>query len=434
MRTFFPFPVKDIEAFTHQLLALSDAVKHYCYLDSNNYPNYPYSTFGSFFAIDAIASVSVSAHCLESLKEFQRIHQDWMFGFLSYDLKNEIEPDLDSGNRDGIQNPLLHFFVPRYLVKIETGKVEVGIAGESEYECERVLNEFRQLITFTKPLTAHHLRLTTKISNRLSKQEYISTVDKIKQHIQLGDIYEMNFCQEFYAENAELNPVTVFQKLNEISRAPFTSFFKNEENYLMCASPERFLKRQNNTLISQPIKGTRKRIQDEKQDSNIRQELFFDEKERSENVMIVDLVRNDLSKIAIKNSVDVEELFGIYSFEQVHQMISTITCNIPQNLSFSEIIKAVFPMGSMTGAPKISAMQLIEKYEQTKRGLYSGAVGYITPKGNFDFNVVIRSILYNETKKYVSIQTGSAITMDCDAEKEYEECLLKAKAMLEAIA
>jgi para-aminobenzoate synthetase component 1 len=172
---------------------------------------------------------------------------------------------------------------------------------------------------------------------------------------------------------------------------------------------------------------------EKKQDNLLKQQLFFDEKERSENVMIVDLVRNDFSKIAIKNSVDVEELFGIYTFEQVHQMISTITCNIEQNLSFSEIIKAVFPMGSMTGAPKIAAMELIEQYEPTKRGLFSGAVGYITPKGNFDFNVVIRSILYNSTNKYISIQAGSAITIDCDAEKEYEECLLKAKAMLEAL-
>ncbi|MBP8192996.1 MAG: anthranilate synthase component I family protein, partial [Chitinophagales bacterium] len=257
--------------------------------------------------------------------------------------------------------------------------------------------------------------------------------EKIKTHIQLGDIYELNFCQEFYAGDALIDTVRVFQKLNQLSKAPFTSFFKNEGNYLMCASPERFLKRQNNTLISQPIKGTRKRIQDKKQDNLLKQQLFFDEKERSENVMIVDLVRNDFSRIALKNSVEVEELFGIYSFEQVHQMISTVTCTIPQDLSFSEIIKAVFPMGSMTGAPKIAAMELIEQYEPTKRGLFSGAVGYMTPKGNFDFNVVIRSILYNEQNQYVSIQAGSAITIDCDAEKEYEECLLKAKAMLEAL-
>jgi para-aminobenzoate synthetase component 1 len=438
MRTFYPFPVANIETFKLQLVEISNQVNHFCYLDSNNYPNYPYSTFGSLFAIDAVDVISVSKNCLEQFDAFQLQHQDWLFGFLNYDLKNEIEPNLESTKIDNIQNPILHFFVPKYLVKIENEKVEVGIVSESEnvpiaIGSESALDEFRKLITFKKSLTTHDSRLTTKTSNRISKEDYISTIEKIKNHIQLGDIYEMNFCQEFYAENAEINPVAVFQKLNEISKAPFTSFFKNEANYLMCASPERFLKRQNNTLISQPIKGTRKRIQDKKQDNLLKQQLFFDEKERSENVMIVDLVRNDFSKIAIKNSVDVEELFGIYSFEQVHQMISTITCNIEQNLLFSEIIKAVFPMGSMTGAPKIAAMELIEQYEPTKRGLFSGAVGYITPKGNFDFNVVIRSILYNSTNKYISIQAGSAITIDCDAEKEYEECLLKAKAMLEAL-
>jgi para-aminobenzoate synthetase component 1 len=433
MRTFYPFPVANIETFKLQLVEISNQVTHFCYLDSNNYPNYPYSTFGSLFAIDADDVISVTKNCLEQFDTFQQQHQDWLFGFLNYDLKNEIEPSLESTKIDNIQNPILHFFVPKYLVKIENKKVEVGIVSESESKGENALDQFRKLITFKKSLTTHDSRLTTEISNRITKADYISTIEKIKTHIQLGDIYEMNFCQEFYAENAEINPVVVFQKLNEISKAPFTSFFKNESNYLLCASPERFLKRQNNTLISQPIKGTRKRIQDKKQDNLLKQQLFFDEKERSENVMIVDLVRNDFSKIAIKNSVDVEELFGIYSFEQVHQMISTVTCNIEQNLSFSEIIKAVFPMGSMTGAPKIAAMQLIEQYEPTKRGLFSGAVGYITPKGNFDFNVVIRSILYNSTNKYISIQAGSAITIDCDAEKEYEECLLKARAMLEAL-
>ncbi|MBK9792007.1 MAG: anthranilate synthase component I family protein [Sphingobacteriales bacterium] len=427
MRTFHSFPVSDIEAFILQLLEVSNKVKHFCYLDSNNYPNYPYSTFGSLFAIGAIDVISVDKDCLAQFDSFRQKHQDWMFGFLNYDLKNEIEPALTSGNIDHIQNPLLHFFVPKYLLKIENGLVEIGIHEEG------LLHEFQQLLESVNNRT-NAMRISDyKIKNRISKHEYIKSVEKIKTHIQLGDIYELNFCQEFYAGDALIDTVRVFQKLNQLSKAPFTSFFKNEGNYLMCASPERFLKRQNNTLISQPIKGTRKRIQDKKQDNLLKQQLFFDEKERSENVMIVDLVRNDFSRIALKNSVEVEELFGIYSFEQVHQMISTVTCTIPQDLSFSEIIKAVFPMGSMTGAPKIAAMELIEQYEPTKRGLFSGAVGYMTPKGNFDFNVVIRSILYNEQNQYVSIQAGSAITIDCDAEKEYEECLLKAKAMLEAL-
>jgi len=443
MRTFYPFPVQNIEAFKLQLLAVSNQVNHFCYLDSNNYPNYPYSTFGSFFAIDAIDFISVNENCLAQLEAFQQKHKDWLFGFLNYDLKNEIEP-LQSNKIDNIQNPLLHFFVPKYLVKIENDTVEIGIVdthcmrnlSESEYESESVLNEFKSLINnqIQNPeISSEVSELKSEIQHRISKQDYIKTIEKIKHHIQLGDIYELNFCQEFYVENTEIQATKVFQKLNKISKAPFSCFFKNESNHLMCASPERFLKRQNNKLISQPIKGTRRRIQDQKEDDQIKDQLFADEKERSENVMIVDLVRNDFSKIAIKNSVDVEELFGIYTFEQVHQMISTITCKIQQNLSFSDLMKAVFPMGSMTGAPKLAAMQLIEKYEQTKRGLFSGAVGYITPKGNFDFNVVIRSIFYNEESKYISIQTGSAITIDCYAEKEYEECLLKAKAMFEAL-
>lgn len=427
MRRFYPFPIENIETFKLQLLEISNLVTHFCYLDSNNYPNYPYSTFGSLFAIDAIDVISVNKNCLSQLERFQQQHKDWLFGFLNYDLKNEIEPALQSNNTDHIGNVLLHFFVPKYLVKIENNKVEIGVNNES------ALDEFNNLILFSNKLRTHNSQLTINIQHRISKQDYISTINKIKNHIQLGDIYEMNFCQEFYAENIEINPVLVFQKLNTLSKAPFTSFFRNENNYLLCASPERFLKRQQNTLISQPIKGTRKRIKNEKEDNHIKQQLFFDEKERSENVMIVDLVRNDFSRIAIKDTVEVEELFGIYSFEQVHQMISTISCKIENNVSFSTIINAVFPMGSMTGAPKMAAMQLIEQYEASKRGLFSGAVGYLTPKGNFDFNVVIRSILYNHENKYVSIQAGSAITIDCDAEKEYEECLLKAKAMLEAL-
>ena len=354
-----------------------------------------------------------------------------MFGFLNYDLKNEVEPTLNSNNFDGIQNPLLHFFVPKYLVKIENDDVEIGVRTEKD------LNEFKELV-HNPQSTVHSNKfkienLKFKINNRIPKQDYISSVEKIKEHIQRGDIYELNFCQEFYGENVIIDPLNVFKKLNNLSKAPFTSFFKNESNYLLCASPERFLKRFHNKLISQPIKGTRKRISDDQQDKHIQKELYLDEKERSENIMIVDLVRNDLSKIALKNSVRVEELFGIYTFEQVHQMISTIICSIESHTPFTAIIKDVFPMGSMTGAPKIAAMQLIEKFEKTKRGLYSGAVGYITPKGNFDFNVVIRSILYNKDQKYISLQAGSAITIDCDAEKEYEECLLKAKAMMLAL-
>lgn len=435
MRTFFSIKTKNEAEFRNMLAGLSEAVEHFCFLDSNNYPNYPYSTFGSLYAIDAIDSISVHQDCLAQFEAFLQKHKDWHFGYLSYDLKNEIEANLHSLNFDGIHHSLLHFFVPKYLVKIEKNKIEVGVHGNNDIEIKHNLEQFYTLLETAK--SSYDLPLTTyeipRIQQRFSKQDYLTTVEKIKAHILRGDIYEMNLCQEFYAENTTIHPLTVFNKLNTLSKAPFTSYFKNQENYLLCASPERFLKRIKHKLISQPIKGTRKRGETKAEDNKIKQDLFFNEKERSENVMIVDLVRNDFSRIALDNTVDVEELFGLYSFEQVHQLISTITCCIAPRATFSEIIRATFPMGSMTGAPKISAMHIIESLEKTKRGLFSGCVGYITPNGNFDFNVVIRSILYNSAKKYLSIQAGSAITIDCNAEQEYEECLLKAQAMFKAL-
>ena len=267
----------------------------------------------------------------------------------------------------------------------------------------------------------------------MSKEQYLKCVYEIKKHIQRGDIYEMNYCVEFFAENTEIAPIQVYTNLNSISQTPFSCFYRNDTQYLMCASPERFIKKEGTKIISQPIKGTRKRGETAHEDQKLKQDLLEDAKERSENVMIVDLVRNDLSRSAKRGTVRVEELFGVYSFKQVHQLISTVSAELKEEIHFVDAIKNAFPMGSMTGAPKVRAMQLIEEFENTKRGLYSGAVGYISPSGDFDFNVVIRSILYSEQSKSVSFMVGSAITANSDAEKENEECLLKAEAMFQVL-
>lgn len=438
MRIFFPLNFASVFSCKEQLLSFSVQSEHFCFLESNNYPNYPYSTFGSLFALDAIDAISINKDALNALQDFQLKHQDWLFGYVTYDVKNEIEDELTSTNPDGIGHPLVHFFVPKYVIKIENDRAEIGVYGKDAEEVKLHHHEFIQQWKNKNGTRqdANSLNMTVVAlmpQARFTKEEYIETVEQIKTHIRRGDIYEMNLCQEFFIENAEIDVVSVFHKLNTLSKAPFTSFFKNEHQYVLCASPERFLKRQKNKLISQPIKGTRKRGATAIEDKAIKQELFFNEKERSENVMIVDLVRNDFSRLAKKNSVEVEELFGIYSFEQVHQLISTITCTIDTKVSFTDILRSTFPMGSMTGAPKISAMHIIETLEKTKRGLFSGCVGYITPHGNFDFNVVIRSILYNAQAHYISMQTGSAITIDCDAEQEYEECLLKGNALFMAL-
>jgi para-aminobenzoate synthetase component 1 len=275
---------------------------------------------------------------------------------------------------------------------------------------------------------------TIKIQQRISKENYLEKVSKVLEHIHQGDIYEANFCMEFFAENAIINPIEKFIKLNEISQPPFAVFFKNNKHFLLSATPERYLKKEGELLISQPIKGTAKRFSDPIEDEKSKMQLALDPKERAENIMITDLVRNDLSRTAQKGSVEVQELCKIYSFLQVHQMISTVTSKIDAQYSAVDALKTTFPMGSMTGAPKISVMKIIEQLEETKRGLYSGAVGYFAPNGDFDFNVVIRSILYNQEKKYVSFSVGSAITSQSIPENEYEECLLKAKAMREVLS
>ena len=248
-----------------------------------------------------------------------------------------------------------------------------------------------------------------------------------------ADIYEMNFCQEFFAENAVIDPLSVYQQLAKLSPTPFSGYFKLKDKYILSATPERFLTKRGTILTSQPIKGTARRSTEETEDAAIKQALSTNKKEQAENVMIVDLVRNDMTKSAVKGSVKVDELFGIYSFPQVHQMISSISCQLSPQVHFVEAIKNAFPMGSMTGAPKLRAMQLIDQYEKSKRGIYSGSMGYITPDRDFDFNVIIRSIIYNSTNRYLSFQVGSAITYQADAENEYDECLLKASAIMSVL-
>jgi para-aminobenzoate synthetase component 1 len=360
--------------------------------------------------------------------------RDWKFGFISYDYKNQIER-LSSTNFDGIQFPEKYFFTPELLFKIKKEEVEILYQTliYTKEEIDDILKQIETISLLEKELEK------IKIIPRISREEYIAKVNRLKEHIQLGDIYEVNYCQEYFADpdshrNDEINPIDIYFKLNEKSPTPFSCFVKCGEKYLMSSSPERFIKKAKNKITSQPIKGTIRRGGTKQEDELLKKQLFNDSKERSENVMIVDLVRNDLSKIAKKDTVNVDELCGIYTFPQVHQMISTISAEVENDIDFETIIKATFPMGSMTGAPKIRAMELIEKYEETKRGLYSGTVGYIDEKGNFDFNVVIRSILYNKANNYLSFIVGGAITNQSDPEKEYDECLLKAKAILEVLS
>lgn len=393
-----------------------------CYFDSNNF-NDPYSKFDVLIGAGIKDEISVNAGtAFDQLETFRKENNDWITGFFGYDLKNEVE-NLVSENIDKLKFPDLYFFAPQHLIKIKGNEVE--ISGGDEEQILSAIERTSLQSTSNAPAIA--------IKTRFTKNEYISTANKIKEHIGRGDIYVTNFCQEFYADNTVIDPLQTFFRLNSISPNPFSNFFKLRDQYIMCASPERFLAKRDNKLISQPIKGTAKRSGDTLQDELNKKSLKLHTKELQENVMIVDLVRNDLTRSAKPGTVKTEELFGIYSFNQVHQMISTVVCELDKHISPVQAVKNTFPMGSMTGAPKISAMRLMENYERSKRGVYSGAIGYFGPDNDFDFNVVIRSLLYNSDNRYLSFQAGSAITFHADAEREYEECLLKAKAILEVL-
>ncbi|TDX11293.1 anthranilate synthase component I family protein [Flavobacterium sp. S87F.05.LMB.W.Kidney.N] len=415
------------ELFKEQLLSWAQQFREVIFLDSNSYPQ-QYSNFDCLLAVDAFTSLKTDYYnAFEDLKQYQQNTKDWLFGYLSYDLKNDIE-NLHSQNFDGLNFPDLFFFQPKKLFILKGNQLEIQYLMLCDDEVEE---DFEGIVESRKSKVESDEKLN--IQQRISKELYIQKINKMLEHIHIGDMYEANFCMEFYAENALIKPLEKFQKLNEISKAPFSVFFKNYKHYLLSASPERYIKKVGDKIISQPIKGTSKRFLDPVEDEKSKNILVSDEKERAENIMITDLVRNDLSHTAQKGSVEVEELCGIYSFLQVHQMISTITSKLDAQYSAVDVLKTTFPMGSMTGAPKISVMEIIENLEETKRGLYSGAIGYFTPEGDFDFNVVIRSILYNQENKYISFSVGSAITSLSDPEKEYEECLLKAKAMHEVL-
>jgi len=426
LRTVISKKIENPEVFKSQLLLWSQQFREVVFLDSNDYPS-KYSSFDCVLAVDAFTSLQTDYHnAFEDLKQYQQQTKDWLFGYLSYDLKNDTE-DLYSTNFDGLEFPDLFFFQPKKLFFLKGNELEMHYLYLCDDELE---SDFHDIIN-CKLQTKNHKPLDIK--QRISKESYLSKVRSMLEHINRGDIYEANFCMEFYAENATIDPSNIYQKLNSISKPPFATFFKNNQYYLLCASPERYLRKEENKVISQPIKGTAKRFSDSVLDENSKKELSENPKERSENIMIVDLVRNDLSHTATKGSVEVEELCGVYTFKQVHQMISTVISKVESTIPPIEILQTTFPMGSMTGAPKISAMKIIEELEETKRGLYSGAVGYFTPTNDFDFNVVIRSILYNAQNKYLSFSVGSAITAQSIAELEYEECLLKAKAMFEVL-
>jgi len=390
-----------IDSFKEKAQLWASSFSNACIFNSNSF----YDRFGSLSLMIAVGKkVAYQSDGLvdfEALQAFvDQYSEELVPGYLSYDWN-------------------AYFFVPECLLTFEENKVSI-----QANQPEDIIKQIE-----AQPLKCESINFKGDIQARMSRMEYSYAFNKLKEHIFKGDIYEVNLCQEFYAEKAKLNSFAAYQELNSISPTPFSCFFKHDDTVIISASPERFLAKKKNKLISQPIKGTAARGKTADEDAEIRKHLRNNPKEISENIMIVDLVRNDLTRSAEPGSVKVDELLGVYSFKQVHQLISTISCTAKPELNSTKAIRNTFPPGSMTGAPKISAMKLIQQYEKSNRGLYAGSIGYFSGESEFDFNVVIRTLIYNQKTGYLSFHVGGAVTALAQEEEEYQECLLKASAI-----
>jgi para-aminobenzoate synthetase component 1 len=386
----------------------------FVFLDSNGYTD-KYGAYECLLGADNISQFDLFDNAPIN---------DWAFGHICYDYKNELEPKLTSRHPAHIGFTPYSFFIPRIVCYIDRGKTTLQVEACGT-DPQKVIED---ILSTTSP--EHNPTLPQlHFHQRIDRSTYIHTVQALREHIRNGDCYEINFCNEGFTEVKNLNCLQVFKALNELSPAPYAAYYRHNDKYLICASPERYLRKTGQKLISQPIKGTIRRSADPAEDARLRDELYYSEKDRAENVMIVDLVRNDLARTCKLGTIQVEELFGLHQYPHVHQMVSTVCGQLQEGIPTADSIRYSFPMGSMTGAPKIKVMELIDRYEASRRELFSGTVGYITPTGDFDLNVVIRSLYYNAQNAYLSYQTGGAITYDSIPEAEWEEMRLKAWAV-----
>jgi len=420
------FNLTDTSAFKQKLLEWGSQFNSFLLLDNHGYPG-RWNKLEMLAGIGSLATISAMAgeEAIAKLDAFSKQWKGyWLVGHLGYDLKNETEPGLFSQYENTIGFADLSFTLPQCMVQLGKNSAEI-IVQDNSLDAESIFSD----ITSTEIKNHIEQHPCMQFAATHTRQSYLETVESIRQHIRRGDCYELNFCMHYHAQCIGVDPLALYHSLSARSPNPFGALYRQDDSWVVCASPERYILKVGSSIWSQPIKGTAPRGSEDSLDDYLRKSLAESKKDRVENVMVVDLVRNDLSRVCRRGSVQVEELFGIYAYPKVFQMISTIRGELDASKSFADIVRSTFPMGSMTGAPKRSVMQLTDAYEKAGRGLFSGALGYIDPSGDFDFNVIIRSILLNTQTGNVHYAVGGGITWQSKAESEWEECQLKASAI-----
>lgn len=351
---------------------------------------------------------------------------DWCMGHMAYGYKDRLEP-LESRLADGFGWPETNWFIPRWVLEWKGGEAWLH-AHDADVESGLAFaKQMRSLAQVVSPMDALEWRPTVDCKT------YLEHARTLMSHIRRGDIYEVNYCIAHEAEGLGFDPFQAFARLLEATDAPFTGFLRMQHRFALCASPERFLAIDGNRMVGEPMKGTRPRGATPAEDARLRMELAADAKERSENIMAVDVMRNDLSRVAVPGSVRTTGLCEVRSYPRVHQMVSVIEGELAPALTVHDAVRAAFPMASMTGAPKYRAMQLIDAHEEQARGLFSGTMGFLAPDGTADLNVVIRTAFFDALTGRLSVPTGSALTAACDPEAEWEECLVKFRSVANAL-
>lgn len=404
-----------------ELLAWAAGFDYVCFLDSCETET---DRYGKYEFILAVADQDAEVcHSWEALREKVEPGYDrWWFGSLTYEARTSLEPRLKSKNPPRIDFPEVCFFQAETVFFQRKGSTEI-----------EALPSFAAYLAEGRSLPAPVVELKTGLKSDFTQAEYVATVETIRQHIYQGDCYEINLSQNFHAIADIPSPASLWRQLTDVSPTPFAAYAKFGEVHLMGASPERFLQLNGDRLLTQPIKGTAPRAADPVEDGQLLAQLRASHKDQAENVMIVDLSRNDLYRSSVVDGVSVPHLYEVQSFAKVHHLVSSVVAEKDASVSPLQAVAYAFPPGSMTGAPKVRSCELIDDYERHARGMYAGSVGYIAPGGDFDLNVVIRSMVYHAGNGVLTYQTGGAITWDSDPESEYEETLVKARAIEEVL-
>jgi para-aminobenzoate synthetase component 1 len=406
--------VPDSPWFLQKALQVARQNAFACWLNGNDY-SYPQGCFGWVLGWGSASSKIT----LEDFLSRQPEDRPYMLGYLGYDHCQGSSETQGDTRPIFLGFPEEALFVPE--VRIE--KAEGGWHLFSKNPGQSLKEISCSTIWEPGHLASFHFQHLTK------KTEYLKQVETVQERIREGDVYELNLCQ-YLESDSDPDGLSAYWQLNKRSPMPFSGWMMANEVELACGSPERFLRKKERELLTQPIKGTAPRGKNPEEDAENKKRLVNSEKERAENMMIVDLMRNDLARISETGSVEVPEIFGIYSFPGVHQMISTVRSKLLADVDFGDIYKATFPMGSMTGAPKQEVMYWIRQLEPVRRGGYSGCLGYWDGSGDSDTNVLIRTLFIHHGLKRCGLAVGSAITIDSDPEQEWEECGTKAGGIL----